>query len=363
MAPLGFHPLSKPCLKTWLKAALHPSVGAVSQQDIYENLISIFDNFHQHGYLLALDFSKAFDTISADMSVQMLNKLGWPPAITRLLGLVWGTQHRFIQWDTHTQNVPLLASGIQPQGDPLGPVICSLWVQCGVNSVSEDVSLREGSFSMQVYLDDRSCATSSPVDLRNLQGAWSSWSHSVGLKENLQKAEVSGMGSARMTSLAQHFDAAVVSPAIRVLGAVSWSGRRQLHKIELDRLAAAKATARLLGCCGFLLPLQLRYLKQFALPKANYGWVARGPTWSAAKTLWSAFWVSAHRVRCSSPWLRALFLGGNLHLDVVWVTRLVAAVLCDRFRSRPPSWSNHGGACSGALRSWFQSRGFNLVRP
>ena len=99
-----------------------------------------------------------------------------------------------------------------------------------------------------------------------------------------------------------------------------------LHKIELDRLAAAKATARLSGCCSFLLPLQLRYLKQFALPKANYGWVARGPTCSGAKTLWSAFWVSAHRVRYSSPWLRAFFLGGSLHLDVVWVTRLVAVV-------------------------------------
>ena len=324
-------------LKTWLKAALHPSVGAVSQQDIYENLISIFDNFHQHGYLLALDFSKAFDAINTDMSVKMLNKYGWPPAITRLLGLVWGTQQRFIQWDNHTHNIPLLASGVQPQGGPLGPVICSLWVQSGVNSVSEEVSLREGSFSMQVYLDDRSCTTSSPSDLQNLQNAWSSWSHLVGLKENLQKAEVSGMGSARLSSLSQCFDAAVVSPAVRVLGAVSWSGRRKLHKIELDRLAAAKASARLLGCCGFLLPLQLRYLKHFALPKANYGWVARGPTWSAAKSLWSACWVSTHRVRYSSPWLRALFLGGKLHLDVVWVTRLVAAVLRARFRSGNPS--------------------------
>ena len=69
----------------------------------------------------------------------------------------------------------------------------------------------------------------------------------------------------------------MISPAVRVLGAVSWSGRRQLHCIEKDRIDAAKATARLLGCCGFLLPSQLSYLKQFALPKANYGWVARVP--------------------------------------------------------------------------------------
>ena len=76
------------------------------------------DNFHQHGYLLALDFSKAFDTISADMSVKMLNKFGWPPAMTRLLGLVWGTQHRFIQWENHIHNVPLLAAVSNPKGIP-----------------------------------------------------------------------------------------------------------------------------------------------------------------------------------------------------------------------------------------------------
>lgn len=129
----------------------------------------------------------------------------------------------------------------------------------------------------------------------------------------------------------------MISPAVRVLGAVSWSGRRQLHRIEKDRITAAKATARLLGCCGFLLPTQLSLLKQFALPKANYGWVARGPTWTVASSLWATFWVSTRRVRYSSPWLRALFLGGSLHLDITWVTRLVAAVLRARFRSCDPS--------------------------
>ena len=41
----------------------------------------------------------------------------------------------------------------------------------------------------------------------------------------------------------------------------------------------------------------------------------------------------------SSPWLHALFLRGSLHLDVTWVTRLVAAVLRARFRSCDPPYS------------------------
>ena len=161
---------------------------------------------------------------------------------------------------------------------------------------------------------------------------------------------MSGVGSARLSALRQKFNASMISPAVRVLGAVSWSGRRQLHYIEKDGIAAAKATARLLGCCGFLLPTQLRYFKWFASLKPTTVGLLVVPPWTVAKSLWTAFWVSTRRVRYSSLWLRALSLRGNLHLDVTWVTRLVAAVLRARFRSRDLSWSNHGGTCSGALR-------------
>ena len=161
----------------------------------------------------------------------------------------------------------------------------------------------------------------------------------------------------------EKFNAIMISHAVRVLGAVSWSGRRQLHCIEKDRIDAAKATARLLGCCGFLLPSQLSYLKQFALPKANYGWVARVPPGLSLNLSGLPF---GSQLAVSGTPVRGCVLfswGGSLHLDVTWVTRLVAAVLRARFRSCDPSWSNHGGTCSGALRSWFRSHDFTSVRP
>ena len=67
-------------LKAWLKTALHPSIGAVANQDIFENLISIFDHFHQQGFLLTLDYSKAFDTISilTCLSPFLISMVGLP---------------------------------------------------------------------------------------------------------------------------------------------------------------------------------------------------------------------------------------------------------------------------------------------
>ena len=118
------------------------------------------------------------------MPVSLLDKYGWPPNITGLLSAVWGSQNRFIQYDHHTHSEPLRAHGILPQGDPLGPIICSLWIQRGEMSVSTSSILEAGPSSLQIHLDDRTCTSSSVQDLFTLKEGWSSWSHSVGLLEN-----------------------------------------------------------------------------------------------------------------------------------------------------------------------------------
>ena len=154
------------------------------------------------------------------------------------------------------------------------------------------------------------------------------------------------------------------SPAIRVLGAVSCSVRRAYRAAEVRRFDAARKCARLLGCCGFSLPLQLRYLRQFPMSKVNFGWVARAPTWTSSKQLWSCCWSSVRRCRYSSPWLRCLSLGGNLHLDIVWATRLLSAVFRYHLsKGSGPVWSRHSGTASNALRSWMKAKGFSGVRP
>lgn len=197
------------------------------------------------------------------------------------------------------------------------------------------------------------------VPSNSMTDAWSQWSHSVGLVENLAKCVVSAAGKRKTAEASEVFDPSKVSAAVRVLGAVSCSVRRALHSDEVSRLESARKCARLLGCCGFSLDVQLRYLRQFSLSKVNFGWVGRSPTWSISKKLWSCFWSSVRRCRYTSPWLRSLFLGGNLHLDVTWATRLLSAVF--RFRlskSRCPSWSWASGTASNALRSWMKSKGF-----
>ena len=240
----------------------------------------------------------------------------------------------------------------------------SLWVQAGVQTVLQTCETPESDISIKTYLDDRSCTARNAAKLHEIYLAWSQWSSSVGLCENLAKCEVSAVGKRKTEDACQVFDPSRVSPAIRVLGAVSCSVRRAYRAAEVRRFEAARKCARLLGCCGFSLLLQLRYLRQFSLSKVNFGWVARAPTWTSSKQLWSCFWSSVRRCRYSSPWLRCLFLGGNLHLDVVWATRLLSAVFRYHLtKGSGPVWSRHSGTASNALRSWMKAKGFSEVRP
>ena len=344
-------------LRQWLQTVLLPEVGGISHEDIYSNLIEIFDHFTEHGYLLTLDYSKAFDCIDASLSHELLRAHGWPSRIISLLSATSQLQCRFVQWDHHTHPDPLNASQIQPQGDPFGPLMMSLWVQAGILAVRRDCPLQHSS--TKVYLDDRTMTASSAQDLAQLHRAWKSWSLQVGLLENDSKTKVTANSPAKRSIASAHFPQDTVESCVQVLGSVSASGRRRLAESEVKRVAEARKVTLLLGCCRFLLDRHLRLVRQFAVPKVNFGWVARGPTWSVSKSLFSSVWRSARRVRYSSPWLRALFLGGNLHLDVVWATRLVASVL--RFRLSKgfgPMWTRSAGSCAGALRGWMSRKGF-----
>ena len=139
-----------------------PEVGAISGEDIYENLIQIFDDFEKNGFILTLDYGKAFDSVDTRLSCRLLLRHGWPVTLVKLLGSVWGQQSSFIQWDHHTHFQPLDSSCVQVQGDLLGPLVMSLWVMAGVASVTATTQVNS---STKVYIDDRTVTCNSAPNL------------------------------------------------------------------------------------------------------------------------------------------------------------------------------------------------------
>eukprot|EP00434_Breviolum_minutum_P021512 symbB.v1.2.018983.t1/scaffold1531.1/size113404/2 len=147
-----------------------------------------------------------------------------------------------------------------------------------------------------------------------------------------------------------------------VLGAVTVSCPRPLADAESSRVASAVRVVRLLSTIGFTLAPFLRTVGQFALSKASFGWVGRGPTLAASGKLWTACWIASSRVHYSSPELRSVLFGGIYHLDCLWACRLVAALLRSSVHALPV-WSLKFGTPSAALHGWLLHRGWVLVRP
>ena len=98
------------------------------------------------------------------------------------------------------------------------------------------------------------------------------------------------------------------------------------------------------------------------MTKANFGWVGRSPTLQLSKKLFTAVFRHAHRVRYSSPWVRALLFGANVHLDCTWCTRLVGALARGSMRQMLP-WSTRRGSPSATLDAWLVGRGWHRLRP
>ena len=69
--------------------------------------------------------------------------------------------------------------------------------------------------------------------------------------------------------------------------------------------------------------------------------------------------VPAQAALHNAATLRSLFLGGNLHLNIVWATRLLSAIC--RFhlsKGRLPVWTLASGTASKSLRTWMKDKGF-----
>ena len=153
--------------------------------------------------------------------------------------------------------------------------------------------------------------------LQSQEQAWSRWSTAVGLLENAAKTEITALGTALRRQLKEVFNHELVKQHVKLLGLLGASilvSPRALTEAEHSRFKSAQMRLQLLGCVGFGLSTFVREAKTFALSKANFGWIARSPTLSASRKLWSCVWKAAARIRdgpvlCFGPTATSMFNG------------------------------------------------------
>ena len=98
------------------------------------------------------------------------------------------------------------------------------------------------------------------------------------------------------------------------------------------------------------------------MPQASYGWVSRLPTVSAMSSLWSCVRRGEGKCFVANKHVRALFLGGNSHLEVLAVKHLLGAVASSVGRS-VARWNGPPGSPVRTLRKALSDFGFSSRRP
>ena len=236
----------------------------------------------------------------------------------------------------HSHPSPLLSL----RGDALGPLVMSLWVQSGVLSVqSEGVVVFPPTWMIVV-------TAVSPATLRQSLSRWEAWSAGVACSRALPKLWPLGAGLPSVLccspSLSRRWSRAGSVSLVRVPTRLPVVLPRLNLSESLRRCNVSLSWVAL----GSTFPTSLPTVVCSPSPRL-VSVVLRVPLPSMRLNGCSRLsWKNSRRVRFSNPWLRAMLLGGNVHLDITWITGwlgvssvalfgIAPVGLCVRARWRP----------------------------
>ena len=347
-----------PDLQTWVRRYVPPQFAVAHRVGTLKVAFDLMEHLSVHGCMATLDFSKAFDLLDPFLTCSLLCHLGWPIGLARLLDSVWSRVERWVSFQTAVHPVPLTGPAM-PQGNPMGPLVMTLWAWAGwlwveARSRPDPVGLS------RIYVDDRSFVSSRVWCLHDRIVQWAAWSHDVGLQENDSKT--AAVAAKRLRKQLNQVLPRFAHSFIEILGCCSYSGRRALVGKERGRLDAALSCLRLVSCVRLPFERFMRVCRTFVISKASYGWIGRFPPLGESVRIWSAIGAASHRLAKSSPWLRAAVLGANLHLDCLVATQLVG-LACKLRRQRELVWVITAGSPLGTLHRWLINHGWRLVTP
>eukprot|EP00972_Heterocapsa_arctica_P049000 7216877-Heterocapsa_arctica.AAC.1 len=198
----------------WRRAYLKEEIAGVQGAPGSEECAAeLCEAFAHDGYIVSLDYSLAFDTMSPGVTVAAMDQLHWPKEVSLVLASVWGKQRRWLQWQGHTHQEPLLVTGSLPQGDPWCPLVMAMWMQSAACTVQKQVDeARKEAVRMAqqqgegrteaarwrerckvaIYMDDRTWATNNAWMALKRVLLWLQWSRNMNLKENDVKTQIAG---------------------------------------------------------------------------------------------------------------------------------------------------------------------------
>ena len=346
-------------MQEWAQTILPEEIAYGAGCDSQVAASKILDSYSQLGFIASLDFSKCFDLLRPQLCGALLRQAGWDARMSSLVAQLWSGHQRWICYDNCYHPDVLVPRLALPQGDPLGPLVASLYMSAGLRQVQNLAGL--GPVKTQVWMDDRTVVASSAEDLHQQVTAWAEWSSSVGLVENLDKLQVSCQNPRNVDQLSSFFDPSAVKTEVTFLGVASVSKRRKHVEVETDRLKSTKDIVRTLASLQLPGSVFYKYCRIFAISRCAYGWLGRQLPLSDARKIWTAMKAAAGVARSANEWAQAVVCGGLSHLDCVQGSTLVRVGY--RLFQQGCQWGASFGSPVRTLRTWMTDHDWHETQP
>ena len=324
------------------------------------------------GFIATLDWKQCYDRMSSQATKTLLQGIGWPSDFCELLDQAW-CHRRWVSWETHTRQEPLLAK-VAPQGCPLAPLVLQVWTTCGFR-FTEARAAGTGPSLTRIFMDDRTTWAKQWSGIQSRIDAWDVWSSRTGLRESREKTQVAAKGKQNLLILRLNADPLWVKSDIKFLGQNSvTTGRRRQSPLEEGRLQEAARRASLLKCTGLSWSQLHRAFQSFVCSVGAYGWVARLPLLKSTNKLFNAFTHCVQdQQRVANCELCKVLYGASLHLDVRTACTLLKRVAIRKVRQDAAAvpvpqfarltWQNKAATSLGLLRRWLAGQGWTEAEP
>ena len=88
-------------VRGWMRSHIPRDFAVAHAVSTGEVVVDLLDHLSEHGYMMSLDFSKAFDCLDPLVTREVLLRLGWDPRVVAVLTAVWSRQKRWAIYQSH----------------------------------------------------------------------------------------------------------------------------------------------------------------------------------------------------------------------------------------------------------------------
>ena len=214
--------------------------GGIGGEDVSSLLLTLDIDLDPTKFpcLMALDFSKAFDSCDYTLALAVMSRLGLPARVVNLLGAQWRRQKRWMSFAGVCARLPIQNCLALPQGDPWSPIAMSLVLMLAKRHQERLVP----ESRCLLYLDDRTLVAPTPGILAAALNAWNVLHAHTRLRTNSSKTQVLGRNWKGYLAL----QAANLSPTAtaEVLGVTIGIAPRAQSNAELSRAKKCRTIAQ-----------------------------------------------------------------------------------------------------------------------